>query len=265
MFTYNNSSSNTRSTNNSSNTNMLPVLPKNEELYISFNDMIPLVQDVVEFHPGLSFLKSTPEFHSRYVHTVICRLFYTINRSWSGKISTTELRKSNFLNVLELLEHENDINQITDYFSYEHFYVIYCKFWELDMNHDLMIDKNDLMQYGSKCLTPLVINRLIAGSITAFNKNQNAKFKKPKTAMSYREFVWLLLSDQDKRNETSIEYWFRVMDIDGDGYISMFELELCYKEQMHMLQKLEIEPLPFEDILCQVSIVRFVFVRVNLR
>lgn len=30
---------------------------------------------------------------------VIQRIFYTVNRSWSGKITLTELRKSNFLQV----------------------------------------------------------------------------------------------------------------------------------------------------------------------
>ncbi len=33
-------------------------------------DFIPLVQDVVDAHPGLGFLKEATEFHSRYVHTV---------------------------------------------------------------------------------------------------------------------------------------------------------------------------------------------------
>lgn len=37
-------------------------------------DFIPLVQDVVETHPGLTFLKEATEFHARYVHTV-CFLF----------------------------------------------------------------------------------------------------------------------------------------------------------------------------------------------
>lgn len=46
--------------------------------------------------------------------------------------------------MLATLEEEEDINQITEYFSYEHFYVIYCKFWELDKDHDLYIDQNDL-------------------------------------------------------------------------------------------------------------------------
>jgi len=31
--------------------------------------------------------------------------------------------------------------QILSYFSYEHFYVLYCKFWELDTDHDQAISK----------------------------------------------------------------------------------------------------------------------------
>jgi serine/threonine-protein phosphatase 2A regulatory subunit B'' len=71
-----------------------------------------------------------------------------------------ELKRSNFLNVLESLELEDDINLIKDYFSYEHFYVIYCKFWELDKDHDLLISKEDLYRhnnYGNDFLFVLLI------------------------------------------------------------------------------------------------------------
>lgn len=62
-------------------------------------DLITMVQDVVDTHPGLAFLKEAAEFHSRYVHTVIARIFYTVNRSWTGRISLPELRRSNLLQV----------------------------------------------------------------------------------------------------------------------------------------------------------------------
>lgn len=38
---------------------------------------MPLVQDVVDTHPGLTFLKEAAEFHSRYVHTVSIEYEYT--------------------------------------------------------------------------------------------------------------------------------------------------------------------------------------------
>lgn len=49
----------------------------------------------------------------------------------------------------------------------------------------------------------------------------------------------------------SIEYWFRCMDLDGDGVLSMYELQYFYHEQCQKLETMGIEPLPFEDCLCQ--------------
>ena len=43
------------------------------------------------------------------------------------------------------------------------------------------------------------------------------------------------------------------MDIDGDGYLSMYELEYFYEEQLQKMESLGIETLPFQDCLCQVS------------
>lgn len=44
----------------------------------------------------------------------------------------------------------------------------------------------------------------------------------------------------------------RCMDLDGDGYLSMYELEYFYEEQMHRMEAIGIETLPFQDCLCQV-------------
>ncbi|XP_048460788.1 serine/threonine-protein phosphatase 2A regulatory subunit B'' subunit alpha isoform X2 [Rhincodon typus] len=213
--------------------------------YLEQEDFIPLLQDIVDTHPGLTFLKDAPEFHSRYITTVIQRIFYTVNRSWSGKITLTELRKSNFLQTLALLEEEDDINQITDYFSYEHFYVIYCKFWELDTDHDLFIDQKDLARHNDHAISNRIIERIFSGAVTRGNCVQK------EGRMSYADFVWFLLSEEDKKNPTSMEYWFRAMDIDGDGIVSMYELEYFYEEQCERMEGMGIEPLPFHDLLCQ--------------
>ncbi|XP_077588179.1 serine/threonine-protein phosphatase 2A regulatory subunit B'' subunit alpha isoform X3 [Stigmatopora nigra] len=213
--------------------------------YLEQEDFIPLLQDIVDTHPGLTFLKDAPEFHSRYITTVIQRIFYVVNRSWTGRVSTTELRRSNFLQTLALLEEEDDINQITDYFSYEHFYVIYCKFWELDGDHDLYIDQKDLARYNDHASSNRIIERLFSGAVTRGNAVQR------EGRMSYAEFVWFLISEEDKKNPTSIEYWFRCMDVDGDGVLSMFELEYFYEEQCERMERMGIEPLPFQDLLCQ--------------
>ncbi|XP_043426343.1 serine/threonine-protein phosphatase 2A regulatory subunit B'' subunit beta isoform X2 [Prionailurus bengalensis] len=213
--------------------------------YLVQEDFVPFLQDVVNTHPGLAFLKEASEFHSRYITTVIQRIFYTVNRSWSGRITCAELRRSTFLQNVALLEEEADINQLTEYFSYEHFYVIYCKFWELDTDHDLLIDSQDLARHNDHALSTKMIERIFSGAVTRGRKVQK------EGKISYADFVWFLISEEDKKTPTSIEYWFRCMDLDGDGALSMFELEYFYEEQCRRLDSMAIEALPFEDCLCQ--------------
>lgn len=73
---------------------------KRQSMYLLPEDFMPLVQDVVDTHPGLSFLKEAAEFHSRYINTVIARIFYVVNRSWTGRITVQEIRRSNLLQVI---------------------------------------------------------------------------------------------------------------------------------------------------------------------
>eukprot|EP00064_Thunnus_orientalis_P009961 superscaffoldBa00001302_g9987 len=169
-----------------------------EEEKADIYEMGKIAKDIVDTHPGLTFLKDAPEFHSRYITTVIQRIFYVVNRSWTGRITMMELRRSNFLQTLALLEEEDDINQITDYFSYEHFYVIYCKFWELDTDHDLYIDPKDLARYNDHASSNRIIERLFSGAVTRGNAVQR------EGRMSYAEFVWFLISEEDKKNPTSV-------------------------------------------------------------
>ncbi|KOB71578.1 Serine/threonine-protein phosphatase 2A regulatory subunit B'' subunit alpha [Operophtera brumata] len=196
------------------------VLTRGKSNTLAPEDFVPLVQDVVDTHPGLSFLKEATEFHSRYVHTVIARIFYCVNRTWSGRISIPELRRSNLLQVIQLLEDEEDINQVTQFFSYEHFYVIYCKFWELDRDHDLFIDRHDLARHNDHALSSRMIERVLSGCVTRGNQNRVTPDGEPR--MSYTEFVWFLLAEEDKTHPTAIE-----------------------------MEAIGIETLPFNDCLCQ--------------
>ena len=53
-----------------------------------------------------------------------------------------------------------------------------------------------------------------------------------------QDFVWFILSSEDKRTTKAVEFWFRCMDLDGDGKISMYELEYFYEEQLKRYRRL---------------------------
>ncbi|XP_037590776.1 serine/threonine-protein phosphatase 2A regulatory subunit B'' subunit beta [Cebus imitator] len=263
--------------------------------YLVQEDFVPFLQDVVNTHPGLSFLKEASEFHSRYITTVStcgssepagrgsCRrgrrfrgcthaglghggegraCFRSGRRAWGSPEPQEEAAGTRPWGVsseapcsspphrvlwqnVALLEEEADINQLTEFFSYEHFYVIYCKFWELDTDHDLLIDAHDLARHNDHAISTKMIDRIFSGAVTRGRRVQK------EGKISYADFVWFLISEEDKKTPTSIEYWFRCMDLDGDGALSMFELEYFYEEQCRRLDSMAIEALPFQDCLCQ--------------
>ena len=50
----------------------------------------------------------------------------------------------------------------------------------------------------------------------------------------------------------SIEYWFHLLDQDGDGLISMFDLETFYSEQVKLLTRENIEAVAFHHKLTEI-------------
>ncbi|AQK65102.1 Serine/threonine protein phosphatase 2A regulatory subunit B''alpha [Zea mays] len=212
--------------------------------YLTQDDFKPVLKELLATHPGLEFLQGTPEFQERYAETVIYRIFYSINRSGNGHLTLRELKRGNLIAALQQLDEEEDINKVLRYFSYEHFYVIYCKFWELDADHDFLIDKENLIKYGNHSLTYRIVDRIFTQIPRKFTSMTEGK-------MGYEDFVYFILSEEDKSSEPSLEYWFKCIDLDGNGILTYNEMQFFYEEQLHRMECMAQEPVVFGDILCQ--------------
>ena len=62
-----------------------------------------------------------------------------------------------------------------------------------------------------------------------------------------------MLSEQDKSNRVSLQYWFDLVDVNHDGVLHVDEMNYFYKHQIHRMECLGTEVIPFEDIMCQLS------------
>ncbi|KAG8479032.1 hypothetical protein CXB51_029874 [Gossypium anomalum] len=226
-------------------TQVYTILKQPDLKYLIQDDFKPVLRELLATHPGLEFLQSTPEFQERYAETVIYRIYYYINRSQNGRLTLRELKRGNLIDAMLHADEEEDINKVLRYFSYEHFYVIYCKFWELDTDHDFLIDKENLIRYGNHALTYRIVDRIFSQVPRKFTSKVEGK-------MGYEDFVYFILAEEDKSSEPSLEYWFKCIDLDGNGILTRNEMQFFYEEQLHRMECMAQEPVLFEDILCQI-------------
>ena len=240
--------------------------------YITRDDFFPYIKELLNDHPGLEFLSNHAEFQDKYAVTVITRIFYSVNLCHSGRITSRQVRKSNLLSVFQQVDEEEDINKVTRYFSYEHFYVLYCRFWELDHDRDYKITREDLLKYGEHSLSHMIVDRIFDAAPRPFEGNDAvaagtapdegsnnggnaavavAARKMTREYLTYEDFIFFMLSEEDKANEYSVRYWFTCVDVDGDDRLNNMEMRSFYAVQLHRMQCMGHEVVPFEDMLCQ--------------
>jgi len=216
--------------------------------WIEREDFSIFLTTVLLTHPGLDFLRETQEFQDRYADTVISRIFFVYDPKDTGRIYLSSLRrfKPSVIETWQQMSEHDDIKMVRDYFSYEHFYVIYCTFWELDSDHDFLLDKDDLLKYDGHALSRRTVDRIFSASPNKFTSAVPGK-------MGYEDFLRFLLCDQNRQSDQSMEYWFHMFDLDGDGCIRDHEMKYFYEEQVQRMECLNYETIPFADILCQMN------------
>ncbi|KAJ3141377.1 hypothetical protein HK101_003414 [Irineochytrium annulatum] len=203
--------------------------------YIVPEDLEIITADVLDNHPAFEFLIGSPAFQARFSETVISRLFYLNPRSGRKRMYLREFRGTGLLKLLQEVEvATNSLGaSMPSVFSYKDFYVIYCKFWELDRDRDMRVTLSDLEFYGKRALSRAALSRVIEchGCL-------NPDGTRPPAGtgfLGYREFVAFILSVEDKTTDSALDYWFRVLDLDGDGALSLLELETFWEHQQNRL------------------------------
>lgn len=211
--------------------------------FLTLDDLRLCARALVDFHPGLTFLTQV-EFQDLYCQTVAIRIVHRWERNRGNCILWADFERSDVTEVLAAVDKLSDINQILCYFTYEHFYVLYCRFWELDTDRDYLIGIEDLRRYNNGALTDIVLHRALSG----FGRKLTSGTPK---MMNFEDFVHFCLCEEDKNNPQAVEYWFRICDLDQDGVLSGYELQELYREQKERFSQLGSEEMQFDDMLCQ--------------
>ncbi|KAJ3241913.1 hypothetical protein HDU78_001666 [Chytriomyces hyalinus] len=220
------------------------LLKPSDRDYLVPLDFRIVVEDLLQTHPAFEFLASSPAFQARFTETVIARLFYLCPRNGRNRMDLRDFRLTNITTLFREVETATNSlgNNIPSVFSYKDFYVIYCKFWELDRDRDMLLTIYDLELYGRRALSHAALARIMecygitvvessvedeGAAVAAVERGDTVR------CLGYKEFIAFILSVEEKTSDSALDYWFRVLDLDGDGVLSLLELETFWEHQ-HM-------------------------------
>lgn len=215
-----------------------------ERDYITLDDLKTMTLYLVRAHSSLESVKKRG-FRDYYARTVAIRIMYTLEYQQARKIYWQDFNRSTLPDVLYELD-TKIINDEKEYFAYEDFYVLYCKFWELDTDRDYLINFYDMCNYGEKMLPSLVLQRVVDGYGRALSSGT-------KSFLDYEDFIYFCISEEEKNSQAAVYYWFKVLDLDADGILSGYELNAFVAENQHHLACCfdPDEPPSYDDMMCQ--------------
>ena len=71
--------------------------------------------------------------------------------------------------------------------------------------------------------------------------------------MNYADFVFFLLAEEDKQGYPALQYWFHVLDTQGDGILDTKEMWFFYEELQSRLEAMGEELVPFDEIVNELN------------
>lgn len=213
--------------------------------YLTRQDFVPFVETLLDSHPGLAFLKET-DFQAKYLEVVVIRIFFELDSRDVGRITYEQFARSQLPAAIRQVDATEDINSVLAFFSYEHFYVVYCRFWELDDDRDMLLSPADLAKYyPDDSANPVIIARIFCGTGRRLSC-------KTKDRLNFEDFCWFCMCEENKSHPRAIQYWFRLLDLDGDGYISGYELQSFYAATRAKMLTIMSEAIAYDDVMSQV-------------
>ena len=227
----------------SENKKFFNLIKSPDRTYIVKEDFKPILQTLLKENSSLAFLQEYPTYQQKYIETVIARIFYMNDSNDDGQITFNDFKKSDLVETIQKI-YNKDVNKIRQYFSYEHFYVIYTTFYQnstYEYKDELYIPKEVFCTYAYN-LGMRTVNRI-------FDEIPRKFISEEKYMMSYEDFIYYMISEEDKTSPTSIKYWFKVIDLNNEGIITKKEMEYFYEEQIEKLKNNKKEVMEFKDVL----------------
>lgn len=177
----------------------------------------------ISTHPHLSFFRRDEylQLHEAYITAILASMFYSVGAWRTEKMYLRQFMKMNLSNSLQCLDDtDDDITfNFVEHFSYDQFYVFYVKFVHLDVNNNNVLSKDEFIELEDGRFPSKTVHRIYELNV----RDQE---------MSFWEWVVFILADIDKTTAMSVEFWFPVLNVSDDGFLTLANLKEFYMDNL---------------------------------
>ncbi|CAG0883280.1 unnamed protein product [Darwinula stevensoni] len=208
--------------------------------YLRESDLENYILELIPTLPQLDGLEKS--FHSFYVCTAVRKFFFFLDPFRSGRVRIQDILACSFLDdLLELRDEELPKEaQEANWFSAPSALRVYGQYLNLDRDHNGMLSKEELQRYGTGMLTSVFIDRVFQECLTYDGE------------MDYKTYLDFVLALENRKEPQALQYFFRILDVEGKGFLSVFSLNYFFRASSCAIQaQLKShgqEPVNFEDI-----------------
>lgn len=204
--------------------------------YLREVDLENYILELIPTLPQLDGLEKS--FHSFYVCTAVRKFLFFLDPLRTGRVRIQDILACSFLDdLLELRDVDlpKDV-QDSNWFSAPSALRVYGQYLNLDKDHNGMLNREELAGYGTGTLTSVFMERVFQECLTYDGE------------MDYKTYLDFVLAMENRQEPQSLQYLFRILDINGKGYLDTFCLNYFFRSIQEQMTFHGQEPVSFEDV-----------------
>jgi len=194
--------------------------------YLREQDLENYVFEQIPSLPQLQGLEQ--DFYPYYVFTAVRKFMFFLDPMRKGKVSIRDIVASPILHQFNQLRQKQDSTQAQkaarkrDWFSSRSALEVYATYLQLDVDHNGMLSKSEFLKYGNGGLTEVFVDRVFQEYLMYKSKESG------QLEMDYKTFLDFVLAMDNRSTPQSLQYFWRVLDIQRVGYLNIYSLNFFF-------------------------------------
>jgi serine/threonine-protein phosphatase 2A regulatory subunit B'' len=234
--------------------------------YLREQDLENYVYDQLESLPPLKSLER--DFYPYYVFTAVRKFIFFLDPHRRGKLRVKHIVESNVMYEFDALRyphgHQHGAKK-NSWFSAQHTQDVYAVYLGLDTNQNGMLSREEFRAYQGGNLTTIFIEGLFSEYRMYPSNNAEVDHSAEKDAddsggaptttatlpdleMDYKTFLDFVLAMEYKTTPASIAYFFKILDINHQGYLDTKTLNYWFRAVSEKMNAMGHETVDIADV-----------------